>query len=87
MRCLYCLNKMKLVLNTAVYIAVKVPGHIRSVFCSKPGEAIVDVAKEEHAMLVVMGTRGQGTVRRTFLGSVSDYVLHHAHCPVLVARH
>ena len=33
-----------------------------------------------------MGTRGLGTVRRTILGSVSDYVLHHAHCPVCICR-
>jgi len=65
----------------------KVPGHIRAVFCARAGEAIVDVAKEEHAMIVVMGTRGMGTIRRTMLGSVSDYVVHHAHCPVLVVRH
>lgn len=65
----------------------QVPGHIRAVFCARPGEAIVDVAKEEHAMLIVMGTRGMGTIRRTLIGSVSDYVVHHAHCPVLVARH
>ncbi len=33
-----------------------------------------------------MGTRGMGTIRRTLLGSVSDYVVHHAHCPVTVCR-
>ena len=37
--------------------------------------------------MIVIGTRGQGTVRRTFLGSVSDYVVHHAHCPVAVCSH
>ena len=30
---------------------------------------------------------GMGTMRRTILGSVSDYVVHHAHCPVTVCRH
>ena len=52
----------------------------------KPGEMICQVAKEEHANLVVIGTRGLGKVRRTFLGSVSDYVVAHAHVPVLVCR-
>ena len=36
--------------------------------------------------MIVMGTRGMGVVRRTLLGSISDYVVHHAHCPVLVCR-
>jgi len=35
---------------------------------------------------IVVGTRGLGSVRRTILGSVSDYVVHHAHCPVIVCR-
>ncbi|CAD5121928.1 DgyrCDS10395 [Dimorphilus gyrociliatus] len=53
----------------------------------KPAEAIVKAAQEVEATLLVMGTRGMGTVRRTIFGSVSDYVLHHAHCPVAVYRH
>lgn len=36
------------------------------------------------ARLVVVGTHGRGTVSRTVLGSVSDNVVHHARCPVLV---
>ena len=51
-----------------------------------PGEAIVAVGQKEKAVLIVCGTRGMGKLRRTFLGSVSDYVVHHAHCPVLVCR-
>ena len=50
----------------------------------KPGEAICNAVKESEADFVVMGSRGLGTVRRTILGSVSDYVLHHAHLPVIV---
>ena len=53
-------------------------------FHSRPGEAIVQVAKEEKCCYVVMGTRGLGTVRRTIMGSVSSYVVHHAHCPVMI---
>ena len=51
---------------------------------SKPGEAIVQVATEWEAVLIVMGSRGLGALARTFMGSVSSYVVHHAHCPVLV---
>ena len=52
----------------------------------KPGSVIVNVASEEGAGMIIMGTRGMGTLRRTILGSVSDYVVHHAHCPVVVCR-
>jgi len=48
------------------------------------GEAIVEAALKEKVQMVVVGTRGKGTVRRKLLGSVSDYVLYHAHCPVIV---
>ena len=41
-------------------------------------------AKKEGAVLIVCGSRGMGTVRRTILGSTSDYIIHHAHVPVLV---
>jgi nucleotide-binding universal stress UspA family protein len=47
--------------------------------------AIVDVADEIDASLVVCGTRALGGVRGLVLGSVSSAVLHHAHRPVLVA--
>jgi len=53
---------------------------------NKPGEAIVKVATEKKVDMIVMGTRGLGTFRRTIMGSVSDYVVHHAHCPVIVCR-
>jgi nucleotide-binding universal stress UspA family protein len=56
-------------------------------FANRPGEAIVELAATEKVTMVVMGTRGLGTIRRTILGSVSDYVLHHAHCPVIVCNH
>jgi len=52
----------------------------------KPGEVIVDVATEEKATMIVMGTRGMGLIRRTVLGSASDYVVHHAPCAVVVCR-
>ncbi|ESO85185.1 hypothetical protein LOTGIDRAFT_167972 [Lottia gigantea] len=51
------------------------------------GNAIVKTAENEKADCVVTGTRGLGTVRRTLLGSVSDYIIHHSHVPVLVCGH
>ncbi|CAH8514998.1 unnamed protein product [Dicrocoelium dendriticum] len=51
---------------------------------SKPGAAIVKSTKDHEADVVVMGSRGIGAIRRTFLGSVSDYVLHHASIPVVI---
>ncbi len=51
-----------------------------------PADGIVQVAEETGADLVVMGSRGLGGIRRAFMGSVSDSVVRHAHCPVLVVR-
>jgi nucleotide-binding universal stress UspA family protein len=47
---------------------------------------IVALAEALHAGLIVMGSRGLGGVRRALMGSVSDSVVRHAHCPVLVVR-
>jgi hypothetical protein len=52
-----------------------------------PGECIVHKAKEAEAELIVTGCRGLGTIRRTILGSVSDYIIHHSDVPVFVCRH
>lgn len=49
-----------------------------------PGEHVCKTALKEKANLIVVGSRGMGTVRRTILGSTSDYIIHHAHVPVLV---
>jgi len=55
----------------------------------KTGEldrAIVALAEELEAKLIVMGSRGLGGMRRALMGSVSDGVVRHAHCPVMVVR-
>jgi len=59
-------------------------------FCRReighPVDMIVNVAGREKADLIVMGSRGLGGLESFLLGSVSDRVLHHAHCPVLIVK-
>jgi nucleotide-binding universal stress UspA family protein len=50
------------------------------------GESIVEASESEGADLIVVGTHERGTVGRLFLGSVSDHVVRHARCPVMVVR-
>jgi nucleotide-binding universal stress UspA family protein len=53
----------------------------------RPDEEIVALAEELGARLIVLGSRGRGGVKRALMGSVSDSVVRHAHCPVMVVRH
>jgi nucleotide-binding universal stress UspA family protein len=52
----------------------------------RPDAEIVKLAEELGAGLIVLGSRGLGPLRRALLGSVSDSVVRHARCPVLVVR-
>lgn len=52
----------------------------------RPARALVELGEKLGAGLVVMGSRGLGGLRRTLMGSVSDSVVRHAHCPVMVVR-
>jgi len=49
-------------------------------------EAILEIAEQEDADLIVVGSRGEGAAKRALHGSVSTKVVHHAHCAVLVTR-
>ena len=56
------------------------------VIMGRPAEAILDEAKQWGADIIVVGSHGHGFWGRALLGSVSNAVVHHAHCPVLVVR-
>lgn len=51
-----------------------------------PGDGVIAAAESESADMIVVGSHGRSTVGRYLLGSVSDHVVHHAACPVLVVR-
>jgi nucleotide-binding universal stress UspA family protein len=51
----------------------------------RPGDVLCEESKG--AALLVVGTRGHSGVERLLLGSVSNHVVHHASCPVVVVPH
>ena len=58
--------------------------HLRS---GDPDKEILRLAEALDVGLIVIGSRGLGAVSRALMGSVSDSVVRHAHCPVFVVRH
>ncbi|MBD2354477.1 universal stress protein [Tolypothrix sp. FACHB-123] len=51
-----------------------------------PGRMICEVGRKAQADLIIIGRRGLSGIKEFFLGSVSNYVLHHAHCSVLTVQ-
>ena len=62
---------------------VEVETHVRE---GQPAEVIIDVANQEQADLIVVGSRGLTGIKRYLLGSVSSKVSEHAHCNVMIVR-
>jgi nucleotide-binding universal stress UspA family protein len=62
---------------------VEVEPHSRT---GDPANAIIDVAEEQGADLIVVGNKGMSGVARFLLGSVPSKVAHHAPCDVLIVR-
>ena len=56
--------------------------------CQHPsaGRALCEIAEDEGADLLILGSHGRSGLSRAFLGSVAEKVVRHAPCPVLVVR-
>jgi len=52
-----------------------------------PGKTICKIAQEWQTDLIVIGRRGLSGISEMFLGSVSNYVLHHTQCSLLVVQY
>ncbi len=76
------------ILDTEVDKARSAGATVAQAYLREGGVAaeIVTLAEDIGAGLIVMGSRGRGGIRRALMGSVSDSVVRHAHCPVLVVR-
>src|ERR687894_1576851 len=57
--------------------------HLRG---GRTSDEIIELSEELGVGLLVVGSRGLGTVRRILIGSHSEEIVHHAHVPVLVVR-
>ena len=51
-----------------------------------PSQVIIKIAKTKKYDLIIMGTRGKSAFQELLIGSVSQKVMHHAICPVMVVR-
>jgi len=63
--------------------SIEVQTHARE---GDPADAILDVAEEQSADLVVVGNKGMTGAKRFLLGSVPNKVSHHAPCSVMIIR-
>jgi len=71
------------------YVAEATAAGVNAEFAQKPGSpgrTICNVARTWEADLIVIGRRGHSGLSELFLGSVSNYVLHHAPCSVLTVQ-
>lgn len=76
--------------NDILKIAMeKVPSKIQAKTYAKkgnPGIVIAEVANGNNVDLIIMGTRGLGALQSAFLGSVSQHVVEHANCSVMLTK-
>ena len=64
-------------------VGVAFDAHVLS---GNPAEVIADFSREYHCDLIVMGTRGMGTIKNLLLGSVASKVIHLTEKPLLLVK-
>lgn len=81
------LDDAKAILENAVKEVGKLPCKVHTELIEgSPAQAIIDVAVTRKSDIIVMGSRGLGTLAGLLLGSTSQKVVAHAPCPVLIIR-
>jgi len=81
------LDDTEKILQSAVKEVGEVPSTVSTeTIAGDPAEAIIKIAETRKCDLIVMGSRGLGRLAGLVLGSVSQKVVSHAPCPVLIVR-
>ena len=90
LRC-FLIVERRVVVDTSAEVAEEAASEVAHsaepmVVRGDPGRAICEVAEEQGSELIILGTHDRSAFGRLWFGSVSDHVVHHAPCPVLVVR-
>jgi len=80
-QCRQYVDKVK---EMATARGIPAEGVVREAECAD--QVIVEMARQENASLIVMGSHGRTGLKRLLMGSVTERVIAHAPCPVLVVR-
>jgi nucleotide-binding universal stress UspA family protein len=69
------------------HLAESLDMQVETIFAEgQTGKEIVRVAEEHHASMLILGTHGYTGWNRLTLGSIAEYVVRHAPCPVLTVK-
>lgn len=67
-------------------ISKQVSGVVLESIEGDPRNVLCEAVEKHHASILVVGSHGYGAIKRAVLGSVSDYLAHHAHCTVTIVK-
>ena len=76
---------LKLMSYNPLLLPLQIQGDFLTVQ-GNPEDVVCQLAREEDAEIIIVGAHGRNKVHRTLLGSVSDQIVHSAHCPVITVR-
>ena len=79
-----CDSFQALLTSSIFALLLQISGSVHSEYSTSPGELIIFSVDRYGGNQVVMGSRGLGILRRSILGSVSQYVIEHSRVPVTI---